>query len=172
MRFLTPTENKRLNELIGFLCIALAVLLAAAMISYSPHDPAFNVSAAGVGESVVQNWIGPAGSYSADLMFQIFGFAAFLLPVALGILGWRWCMSQAIDSAAATLSGYVLLMLSLPSLLSLSHFPEVRGAVPAGGVLGSLVSHGLQSGFNFWGALLVAVAMFVLMTAAAMEAPA
>jgi len=28
VRFLTPTENKRLNELIGFLCMTLAVLVA------------------------------------------------------------------------------------------------------------------------------------------------
>ena len=90
MRFLTPTENKRLNELIGFVCIMAAVLLALALISYSPHDPAFNVSAASMGENPVRNWIGPVGSYTADLSFQVFGFAAFLLPVAIGILGYRW----------------------------------------------------------------------------------
>jgi DNA segregation ATPase FtsK/SpoIIIE, S-DNA-T family len=162
VRFLTPTENKRLNELIGFLCIVAAILIGLALISYSPRDAAFNVSASDGAEHLTRNWMGPVGAYTSDLLFQLFGFAAFLLPVALGILGWRWCLSQAIDSAAATLTGYVLLMLSLPSLLSLSHFPEVRGTVPAGGVLGSLVSHGLQSGFNFWGALLVAVAMLIV----------
>ena len=162
MRFLTPTENKRLNELIGFLCIVAAILIGLALISYSPRDAAFNVSATGGDGQITHNWMGPVGAYTSDLVFQVFGFAAFLLPVALGILGWRWCLSRAIDSAAATLTGYVLLMLSLPSLLSLSHFPEVRGAVPAGGVLGTLVSRGLQSGFNFWGALLVAVAMFIV----------
>jgi S-DNA-T family DNA segregation ATPase FtsK/SpoIIIE len=162
VRLLTPTENKRLNELIGFLCIVVAILIGLALISYSPRDAAFNVSASDGADHLTRNWMGPVGAYTSDLLFQLFGFAAFLLPVALGILGWRWCLSRAIDSAAARLSGYVLLMLSLPSLLSLSHFPEVRGSVPPGGVLGALVSHGLQSGFNFWGALLVAVAMFVV----------
>ena len=61
MRFLTPTENKRLNELIGFLCISLAVLLALALISYSPKDASWNVSAPQ--GSVTQNWIGPVGAY-------------------------------------------------------------------------------------------------------------
>jgi len=162
VRVLTPTGNKRLNELIGFLCIVAAILIGLALISYSPKDAAFNVSARGGDGQITRNWMGPVGAYTADLVFQVFGFAAFLLPVALGILGWRWCMSRAIDSQAATLTGYVLLMLSLPSLLSLSHFPDVRGAVPAGGVLGTLVSHGLQSGFNFWGAVLVALALFVV----------
>lgn len=110
----------------------------------------------------MRNWIGPAGSYTADLGFQIFGFAAFLVPVALGILGYRWCRSRAIDSQWATLAGYGLLLLSLPSLLAMIHFPDVRGALPAGGLLGGAVSHGLQSGFNFWGALLVALIMIVV----------
>jgi DNA segregation ATPase FtsK/SpoIIIE, S-DNA-T family len=162
VRFLTPTENKRLNELIGFVCIAAAVLVSLSLISYSPHDPALNVSAASLAENPVRNWIGPVGSYTADLSFQIFGFAAFLLPLAIGLLGYRWFRSRAVDSQWATLVGYALLLLSLPSLLALTHFPEVRGAIPAGGLLGVAVSHGLQSGFNFWGALLVAMIMIVV----------
>jgi DNA segregation ATPase FtsK/SpoIIIE, S-DNA-T family len=161
VRFLTPTENKRLNELIGFLCVTLAVLISLALISYSPRDAAFNVSAPPPDGSPARNWIGPVGAYGADLLFQIFGFAAFLLPLALALLGWRWLRSRSIDSHVATLIGYGLLMLSLPSLLSLWHFPEVRGAVPPGGLLGTLISTGLRTGFNLWGANLVAVALLV-----------
>jgi len=160
LRFLTPTGNKRLNELIGFLCISLAVLMALALISYSPHDSAFNVAAPAPDGGPARNWIGPVGAYGSDLLFQVFGFAAFLLPVAIGILGWRWFRSRSIDSQIATLAGYVLLLLSLPSLLSLWHFPQLRGAIPAGGMLGSLLSNGLLTGFNFWGATVVAVALF------------
>jgi S-DNA-T family DNA segregation ATPase FtsK/SpoIIIE len=162
VRFLTPTENKRLNELIGFLCITFAVLMGLALISYSPRDAAFNVSGPAAPDHPARNWIGPVGAYTSDLLFQVFGFAAFLLPVAVGILGWRWIRSRALDSQWATLTGYVLLLMSLPSLLSLSHFPEVRGSVPAGGLLGTVVSHSLQSGFNFWGAVLVAVAILIV----------
>jgi DNA segregation ATPase FtsK/SpoIIIE, S-DNA-T family len=161
VRFLTPTENKRLNELIGFLCIVLAVLMGLALISYNPADAAFNVSAASDGEHAARNWIGSAGAYSSDALFQIFGFAAFLLPVAVGLLGYRWLRSQPVNSQAATVAGYALLLLSLPSLLSLIHFPDVRGALPAGGLLGSLVSRVLRSGFNFGGALLVEIALIV-----------
>jgi S-DNA-T family DNA segregation ATPase FtsK/SpoIIIE len=160
VRLLTPTANKRLNELIGFLCITLAVLMALALISYSPHDAAFNVAAPPTDGSPARNWIGPVGAYSSDALFQIFGFAAFMLPVAMGVLGWRWFRSRAIDSQVATLVGYALLLLSLPSLLSLWHFPQLRGAIPAGGMLGSLLSNSLLTGFNFWGATVVAVALF------------
>ena len=45
MRILTPTENKRINEMIGFVGLSLAVLLALSLLSYSPHDASFNVAA-------------------------------------------------------------------------------------------------------------------------------
>jgi S-DNA-T family DNA segregation ATPase FtsK/SpoIIIE len=160
VRFLTPTDNKRLNELIGFLFMTLAVLVALSLISYSPHDVAFNVSAPPADGPLAHNWIGPVGAYGADFLFQIFGFAAFLLPVAILILGWKWFRSRAINSQLATIFGYMLLLLSLPSLLSLWHFPEVRG-LPPGGMLGSLLSGSLQAGFNFWGASLIAFAFFL-----------
>jgi len=161
VRFLTPTENKRFNELVGFLCVTLAVLTALALISYSPRDPALNVSASPFSERATQNWIGPAGAYSSDLLFQCFGYAAFLLPVALAILGWRWLRSQPVTSQLAKLIGYALMLLSLPSLLSLWHLPAVRDAVPAGGLAGSLIAGGLLSGFNSIGANLVGVALFL-----------
>jgi S-DNA-T family DNA segregation ATPase FtsK/SpoIIIE len=160
LRFLTPTENKRLNELIGFLCITVSVLTALALISYSPTDASWNVSSAPEGAGT-GNWIGPAGAYGADLLFQVFGFAAFLLPMGLSVLGWRWLRSHPINSQIATLVGYGLLLLSLPSLLTLWHFPDVRGTVPPGGMLGSLVSGGLRSGFNPIGANLVAMALLL-----------
>jgi DNA segregation ATPase FtsK/SpoIIIE, S-DNA-T family len=161
LRFLTPTGNKRLNELIGFLCITLAVLIALALLSYSPKDAAFNVSAASLEGSPARNWIGPAGAYGADLLFQIFGFAAFLLPAAILVLGWRWFRSRAIESQVPTLIGFGLLLLSLPTLLALWHVWDVRGAVPPGGFIGALLSGGLRTGFNLWGANLVAVALLV-----------
>ena len=161
MRFLTPTGNKRLNELIGFLCMTLAVLIALALLSYSPKDAAFNVSAPTPDGNPARNWIGPAGAYGADFLFQIFGFAAFLLPAAILVLGWRWFRSRTIESQIATLAGFGLLLLSLPTLLALWHMWDVRGAVPPGGFLGTLISGGLRTGFNLWGANLVAVALLV-----------
>jgi S-DNA-T family DNA segregation ATPase FtsK/SpoIIIE len=161
VRVLTPTENKRLNELIGFLCITVAILLALALLTYRPEDVAFNVSAPPADGPLARNWIGPVGAYTADLLFQVFGFAAFLLPVAMLILGWRWIRSRSVDSQTATLVGYGLLLLSLPSLLSLWHVPEIRGALPPGGLLGSVISNELRTGFNLWGANLVVIAILI-----------
>ncbi len=160
MRVLTPTENNRLNELIGFIGMTIAVLTALALISYSPHDPSFNVSAESSDLHSARNWIGPVGAYSADLLFQGFGYAAFLLPVGMFIMGSRWFRSELVESPAVKIVGCTLLVLMLPTMLTLWHVPEVRGAIPPGGLLGHLVSAGLRSGFNTVGANLVAVAIF------------
>jgi DNA segregation ATPase FtsK/SpoIIIE, S-DNA-T family len=161
VRILTPTENRRINELIGFLGLTAAVLMALALLSYSPHDSSFNVSAQLPDAHPAKNWIGPAGAYGADMIFQLFGYAAFLLPVGIFGLGWRWLRSQAlVNSAFAKLAGYTLMVLSFPALLTLWHVPDVRGAIPPGGLLGTLVAEGLRAGFNSIGADLVALALF------------
>src|SRR3989475_4284141 len=136
--------------------------MALALLTYNPKDAAFNVSAPPPDGGAAKNWIGPVGAYGADLFFQIFGFAAFLLPAAILVLGWRWFRSRAIDSQVATLAGYGLLLLSLPALISLLSFiPAIRGAIPAGGFVGALVSGGLLASLNR-GAYLVAPALLVV----------
>jgi S-DNA-T family DNA segregation ATPase FtsK/SpoIIIE len=161
VRLLTPTENRRLNEMMGFLGITLAVLFALALLSYSPHDASFNVSSQPPESHPARNWIGPAGAYGADLIFQVFGYAAFLLPMGVCALGLRWFRSRPLDSAIAALVGYGMLILSVPALLTLWRLPEVRGAIPPGGLLGTLLAEGLRAGFNSVGAHLVAVAIFL-----------
>src|SRR4029077_14104219 len=47
---------------------------------------------------------------------------------------------------------------SLPALLTLWSVPDVRGAIPPGGVLGTLVAEGLRAELNPVGAHLVALA--------------
>ena len=164
MRFLTPTGNKRLNELIGFLCLTLALLIAAALFTYWPADASFSVSASTANEAPPHNLIGPVGAYSADLMFQGLGYSAFLLPLAFFWLGLKWFRSKQVESQKATLFGYGLLLLSLPPLLALVPFPDVRGAIPAGGMLGTLLASVLLAGFNKAGAYIVSLALLVTAT--------
>jgi S-DNA-T family DNA segregation ATPase FtsK/SpoIIIE len=157
VRILTPTQNKRLNELIGFVCLTLAILLALCLLSYSPHDASFNTAPSAPGV-VAHNWIGPVGAFTSDVLFQLCGYAAFLFPVALFFFGYRWFRSHAIISATAKVCGSVMLFLFLPAELALLHFPYVRGELPAGGLMGSVVASGLRGALNPVGANVVGVA--------------
>ncbi|HWF40175.1 MAG TPA: DNA translocase FtsK [Candidatus Acidoferrales bacterium] len=160
MRILSPTENKRFNEMIGFVGLSLAVLIALSLLSYSPHDASFNVSAPVTGGRA-HNWIGPAGAHTADLFFQFCGFSAFLLPVGMFVLALRWFRSQDLEAPAARVIGGILLLISLSAELTLIGMPGVRGALPAGGLLGSIAAEGLRSAFNPLGAFLVSIMMIV-----------
>jgi DNA segregation ATPase FtsK/SpoIIIE, S-DNA-T family len=158
VRVLTPTENKRLNELIGFVGLSIAVLLALSLLSYNPHDASFNVSAAPLGASPARNWIGPVGAHLADAFFQVAGYSAFLFPIGIFAVAMRWFRSQAIDAPIARIVGWAMMLFSLAAELTLVHMPDVRAALPPGGLVGKLLAEGLRAAFGPLGAHLVSIA--------------
>jgi DNA segregation ATPase FtsK/SpoIIIE, S-DNA-T family len=166
VHILTPTENKRINELVGFVGLSLAILLALSLLSYSPNDASFNVSAP---SGPTRNWIGPVGAHTADLFFQGFGFAAFFFPIAMFLVAMRWFRSQLMESPVAKAIGSVMLLASLsaelallPSTLrSLIGMDAVRGALPVGGLLGTTLAGAMRAAFNSVGANLVCIALLL-----------
>jgi S-DNA-T family DNA segregation ATPase FtsK/SpoIIIE len=158
LHILTPTENKRINELIGFVGLSLAILLTLSLLSYSPHDASFNVSAPAPGSGPARNWIGPVGAHVADLLFQFCGFAAFLFPIGMFLVAMKWFRSQLLDAPVAKVIGFTMLLASLSSELVLVHvMPDVRGVLPPGGLLGGILAEGLRAAFNPVGANLVSI---------------
>jgi len=76
--------RQRLIEGAGTLSIALGVLLALALASYSPIDPSFNSA----GTEEARNVLGRPGAYAADLVLQGGGLAGGLLALIAGAWGW------------------------------------------------------------------------------------
>jgi len=160
VRILTPTENKRINEMIGFVGLSLAILLALSLLSYSPHDASFNVAARAPASKPAYNWIGPVGAHISDLFFQFCGFSAFLFPAGMILVALRWFRSQLLEAPVAKMIGSAMMLSSLSAGMVLLHFPDVRGALPSGGLLGTVLAQGLLSAFNPVGAILVMTATF------------
>ncbi len=167
MRILTPTENKRFNELVGFVGLSLAILLTLSLLSYSPRDASFNVSAPMPTSGPARNWIGPFGAHTADLFFQFCGFAAFLFPVGMFIVAMRWFRSQVLEAPVAKAIGFSMLLVSVSAELALVRLsapwlvPDVRGALPPGGLLGALLADSMRAVFNPIGANLITIAMML-----------
>ena len=65
-----PTNNRRLNELIGFVLCVSGLLLFLALASYSPLDPSFNSASVLTGSQSARNWVGLVGAIVSDLMLQ------------------------------------------------------------------------------------------------------
>ncbi len=157
------TKSRRLSEFLGLLSFGLALMLLTSLATYDPSDPAVFFKAGRGGP--VRNFIGPLGAFLAELLIpQLFGLAALLLPLVLGLLGWKlfWC--RPLEAAYTKASGVTLLLLSLTALLALSVGTVAVESEPvrAGGAIGELLSARMVAGVNRPGAyILLATALFV-----------
>ncbi|HEX9759625.1 MAG TPA: DNA translocase FtsK [Candidatus Acidoferrales bacterium] len=148
-----------MNELVGFLFVTLALLLSLSLATYNPRDTSLNVAAPPAGDQPVHNYIGPFGAYVSDALFQGLGFGAFLLPIGILLMGIRWFRSQPLETPGTKITGWVLLLLSSTALLAmLAFFPAIRGVLPPGGLLGTLLADALRAAFGSIGAMMVALA--------------
>ncbi len=156
---LTPTGNRRLNELVGVVLIATAGLLLLSLASYRPTDPSFNT----VGSTVAHNWVGIFGATLSDLLFQFEGFAAFCLPLVLGLLGISWIRSRAIGAPMSKVAGFALFLVVAPAVFGLlpgrMHW---LGAIPVEGVLGRLLVDGMTAWLNYPGTCVLVATLLLI----------
>src|SRR3954463_1612139 len=155
-RVFTPSKNRRLNELVGFLLVASAVLLFLALVSYSPLDNSWNTAATTPAASPARNWIGVVGAMTSDLLLQGAGVTIFLVPVMIGMLGSRWFKSRPVDSPIAKSIGVFALLLFVPALLALLPWHlRFRHAAAMEGLVGRVFGDILIHYFNLVGAYIV-----------------
>src|SRR5665213_1833907 len=102
MTLFTPTPSRRLNEVTGFLFLAAGVLLLLSLASFHPGDPSWNHVG---GNLPTRNLIGPLGAHTSDILLQAFGLGAFVFPLLVFALGWKWIRSEATSAAAIKLIG-------------------------------------------------------------------
>ncbi|MCR9273906.1 MULTISPECIES: DNA translocase FtsK [Mameliella] len=84
------TLEKRGRELIGLALIALGLMVAAMIASYTPDDPSW-LSAT---DAPVQNWMGRLGAYVAAPLFMIIGLGAWALAAVFLAWGVRLALHQ------------------------------------------------------------------------------
>ena len=151
-----PTTNRRLNELIGVVLCASALLLFLALVSYSPLDPSLNSASILTGSRAARNWVGVVGAWISDLLLQAWGVGAFLWPVFALVLGMRWFRSRKISAPLAKALGAVFLLIFLPALLALlPGHTRWMGAIPIEGLVGRIAGDFLVHYFNLAGAYIV-----------------
>jgi len=162
-RVFTPTQNRRLNELIGFLLLAASLLLFLALATYSPLDPSFNTSAAPAPANPARNWVGMVGALFSDVLLQLLGVSAFLLPVMLGLAATRWFHSRPVNSPVAKAVGAAALMIFVPALLGLLPWQwRWLRAIPIEGLMGRILGDVLIRYLNVAGAYIVALSVIAV----------
>ena len=145
---------------------ATAIYLVASLVTYHPADPGWSHS-----ESVekVLNVGGRAGAWFSDLFLYLFGFLAYLFPIMVAYSGWLLFKGRRQSSGIGFYQivfravGFLLTLCGGTGLATL-HFNEAISPLPldAGGILGDIVGHNLVNEFNFLGATLFLLALFLV----------
>lgn len=121
--------------LIGLMAAALFALLA--IVSYSPGDPSFSFTGNG---GPVDNLVGRSGAWFADVMLYLFGWIAYLLPVALVSGGVRLIRHRhdplSWPLVTVRVLGWVGLIVSACVLVQLNFASQDRLPAGVGGILG------------------------------------
>jgi S-DNA-T family DNA segregation ATPase FtsK/SpoIIIE len=151
-----------MNEITGVALFAGAMLWLVALGSYSPKDPAWFFNSPTDAPPV--NFAGRIGAFVAEASYQLMGFAAFLIPAALGVIAWHYFWCRKIESGYTKLVGVVMLVGSASALLALAFGPLQNGAphVRPGGAIGEALAGGFVLYLNRTGAAIVLLAVFAL----------
>ena len=124
----------RRTQILTLVGIAASAFVCVSLGSWSPSDRSFSVPSSA---PVVLNFGGPVGSYTADLLYQAFGWSSWSVLV-VGLAG------RASNSLWNVLLGAVTVwMLATALELGLGH--EGPRAFPPGGLMGVLTGEALVS---------------------------
>jgi S-DNA-T family DNA segregation ATPase FtsK/SpoIIIE len=154
--------SHRIREFIGVALFGAALLLTISLVSYEPADPVWFFSTGAHAAPV--NFAGRVGAFLAELSFQLFGYASYLIPAILVAIGWQafWC--RRVDAAGTKAAGATLLFACLSALLSLVfNTLDVSGRpFRAGGYGGEWLAQLLSEYLNRTGSAIVILTLMVL----------
>jgi len=154
--------SRRASEFVGVALFAAALIWIIALASYEPGDPVWFFSTGA--HAAPANFAGRVGAFLAELSFQLFGYASYLGPAVLVIIGWNsfWCRS--LDAAGTKTIGAGLLFASLSAFLSLVFGTlDVSGkSFRAGGYVGEFLANELSEYLNRTGSVIVILTLIFL----------
>jgi DNA segregation ATPase FtsK/SpoIIIE, S-DNA-T family len=159
----TAAVHRGLRESAILALGVFAIVLFAALASYSPEDRGFSFTGDSV---VVHNRVGPIGAWLADVLFFLFGWPAYLFPFMLGLSCWALLRNRGREeggsraNTAVRIGGFLLVLAASCGLVTLHWDPGLLRQ-SAGGVVGDLVGQGLAKGLNFLGATLLMLAAWM-----------
>ena len=163
------------HELVLIVTFLLMAFCVAAMVSYSPKDPAWSTSGTQVAGHV-SNWMGRLGAMISDGGYFMVGFSVWWLVVA-AVLAWfsslaRWLRAgenppndkRPLWWRRIVFWGGLVLLLVASSALEWSRLYRFEAQLPgsAGGVLGFLLGPQAEKWMGFTGSGIVGVMLLLL----------
>lgn len=142
------------REIVAVVLIFAAIAIFLAIISFNPGDSSFNSKTSS--GNITENFLGLVGSYSADLLVQLFGFASFLLPIFLLLISIRYFTEDTFRITSPLLLSFMGMGIAAMAL-----FSNFAGQViyrekqlNAGGIIGENIKTFAQHYLNETGAVI------------------
>ena len=127
--------RRRLSELAGLALIALAVLGALALATWSVQDPSLSHAT----QKPIHNLLGYPGAIFSDLAMQLLGLAAILLLAPEALLGWRLLAPKSMGEKWRSLLWILATFLAAGFASTLPHIGSWPLPTGLGGVAGDAV---------------------------------
>ena len=157
--------QRGLREALAILGAVVAILMLLSLMTFHVSDPSWSHTG-GIGQ--VRNAGGILGAWFADISMFLLGYVAYVLPLAIGVMGWNaFRESRSVTEPILIFSRVAGLLLMLITACGLSdlHLFVHRGDLPigtsGGGVLGTWVAGNLVGAINTLGTTLILLALLL-----------
>jgi S-DNA-T family DNA segregation ATPase FtsK/SpoIIIE len=153
---------RRISEFVGVALFALALIWLISLVTHEPTDPVWfftsDTSAAPA------NFVGRVGAFLSEVSFQLFGYAAYFLPFAAGIIGWHYFWCRTPEAAYTKAFGAILLLACASAFFSLVLGSAELAATTfdAGGSVGAGLGTVLTEYLNRTGSIIVLLTAMML----------
>jgi DNA segregation ATPase FtsK/SpoIIIE, S-DNA-T family len=157
------TISRRVSEFVGVALFAAALFWIVSLASYEPSDPAwfFRVGV----EGPIANFAGRVGAFLAELTFQLVGYTAFVVPIALIVAGWNYFWCRAVDAPATKVFGAALLFGCVSTFLSMAISQTAAAGMAShtgGGYLGSFLAAEMIAYLGQTGSIIILLALLFI----------
>jgi S-DNA-T family DNA segregation ATPase FtsK/SpoIIIE len=156
------TLSRRISEFAGVALFACALIWLIALVTHEPTDPVWFFTTDALHPPA--NFVGRVGAFLSELSLQLFGYAAYLLPVVAAIIGWHYFWCQSPDAAYTKATGVTLFFGCASAVLSLIFgSPEIDGTTfHAGGSIGNWIGGQFSEYLNRTGSIIVLITFMAL----------
>jgi S-DNA-T family DNA segregation ATPase FtsK/SpoIIIE len=152
----TFSSQKRTSEIAGLGCLALALFLLLALLSYHPLDPSLR-HYYGPENISIQNLTGSVGSYTADTLIWVAGLGIIWLPAMLLVVALRYFRDPEFRIGPAVTAGTAGLIFSTSGLFGLlvGKITIYASPLDTGGLLGTATATLLDTHLRLAGSLII-----------------
>ncbi len=156
--------HRRAAEIAGVSCLALALFLLLALLSYHPLDPSLR-HYYGPDSTSIRNLTGSIGSYTADTLIWIMGLGIVWLPAMLLVVALRYFREPQFRIGAAVATGTIGLVFATSGLFGLliGTVKIYGNPLDTGGLMGMFTARLLDAHLSLAGSLIV---LFLIMIVA------